>query len=69
MAKIHIYDCDAVYGFVNYGSMDSEDNGGYATKMRCKKCGAAWLDINHVSGYDTCPKCGAQGDKYIMAVN
>ena len=37
MAKIFVYDYDAVYGFVNYGSMDEKDNGGYAAKMRCKK--------------------------------
>ena len=67
MTKIFIMDCDAVYGFVNYGSMDLEDNGGYATKMRCKKCGNAWLDINYVAGYDTCPKCGASG-KTVMAI-
>lgn len=65
MTKIHIYDFDAVYGFVDYGSMDSKDNGSYATKMRCKKCGAAWLDINHVDGYFTCPKCNASGTSVI----
>lgn len=69
MAKIFVMDYDAVYGFVNYGSMDEDDNGGYAAKMRCKKCGAAWLDINYVDGYDTCPECGAHGKRYIMAVD
>lgn len=68
MARIFIYDCDAVYGFVYYGSMDEDDNGGYAAKMRCRKCGAAWLDINHLDGYFTCPKCGASGGS-VMAVN
>ena len=67
MSKICVYDYDAVCGFVSYGSMDSEKNGGYAAKMRCKKCGAAWLDINHVDGYFTCPDCGASG-RNVMTV-
>lgn len=52
MLKIHIMDCDAIYGLVDYGYLDSETNGGYAAKMRCRKCGAAWLDINYVDGHD-----------------
>ena len=67
MTKIHVYDYDAVYGFVDYGSVDSEDNGGYSAKMRCKKCGAAWLDINHLDGHFTCPDCGASG-KNVIAI-
>lgn len=63
--KVFVYDYDKVNGFVNYGTMDSEYNGGYAAKMRCKECGAAWLDINHVDGYFTCPKCGARGKNVI----
>ena len=39
MLKIHIMDCDAIYGLVDYGYLDSETNGGYAAKMRCRKCG------------------------------
>lgn len=35
-----VIDCDAVYGYVNYGTINSETNGGYYTKMRCRKCGA-----------------------------
>lgn len=41
--EIRVIDCDAIVGFVDYGTIDSEKNGGYSTKMRCKKCGAAWL--------------------------
>lgn len=65
MSKIFIMDYDKVHGLINYGSMDLEFNGGYATKMRCKACGAAWLDVNYVDGHDTCPKCGASGRKVI----
>lgn len=36
--------------------------------MRCKKCGAAWLAENYATGYDTCPKCGATGKKYVISV-
>lgn len=49
---------DKVYGYVNYGDLDLNKNGGYATKRRCKKCGNAWIAENFVSGYDTCPECG-----------
>lgn len=37
--EIRVIDCDAIVGFVDYGTIDSEKNGGYSTKMRCKKCG------------------------------
>lgn len=65
MSKIYVLDYDEVQGLVDYGSVDSEFNGGYAAKMRCKACGAAWLDVNYVDGFDTCPKCGASGRKVI----
>lgn len=68
MVQMFVYDYDAIHGFVNYGVMGEEDNGGYAAKMRCKKCGAAWLDINYIDGYDACPKCGARGKKYVMPI-
>ena len=68
MTKVFVLDYDAINGLVDYGSMDSDDNGGWAAKMRCKACGAAWLDINHLGGYDTCPNCGAHGRKYVIAV-
>lgn len=68
MAKIQIMDYDAVHGFVDYGEVDLEKNGGYSAKMRCKKCGAAWIDINHVDGYFTCPKCGAS-DRSVIAIH
>ena len=67
MATIFVYDYDPVYGFVDYGSMDSETNGGWAAKMRCKKYGAAWLNVNHIDGYTTCPECGASG-RNVFAV-
>ena len=35
--EIRVIDCDAIVGFVDYGTIDSEKNGGYSTKMRCKK--------------------------------
>ena len=66
--EIRVIDCDAIVGFVDYGTIDSEKNGGYSTKMRCKKCGAAWLAENYATGYDTCPKCGATGKKYVISV-
>lgn len=65
MSKIYVFDYDKVHGLVNYGSMDSEFNGGYAAKMGCKACGAAWLDVNHLDGHHTCPQCGASGRKII----
>ena len=64
--EIRVIDCDAIVGFVDYGTIDSETNGGWSTKMRCRKCGAAWLAENHASGIDSCPKCGATGKKYVM---
>lgn len=66
--KIRVIDCDAIVGFVDYGTIDSEKNGGWSTKMRCRKCGAAWLAENHASGIDSCPKCGATGKKYVIPV-
>lgn len=68
-SKVRILDYDAVHGFVDYGEVDLKKNGGYSAKMRCKKCGAAWLDINHLNGYDTCPKCGASGREYVVAMS
>ena len=50
------------------GIIDSDKNGGWSTKMRCRKCGAAWLAENHASGIDSCPKCGATGKKYVIPV-
>ena len=37
--EIRVIDCDAIVGFVDYGIIDSEKNGGWSTKMRCRKCG------------------------------
>ena len=65
MNKVRIMDYDAVHGFVDYGEVDLEKNGGYSAKMRCKKCGAAWIDINYVDGHDTCPKCNTSGKNVI----
>ena len=47
--EIRVIDCDAIVGFVDYGTIDSEKNGGWSTKMRCKKCGAAWLAENYIN--------------------
>lgn len=69
MLKIHIMDCDAIYGLVDYGYLDSETNGGYAAKMRCRKCGAAWLDVNYVDGHDTCPECGSYGHRFVVTID
>lgn len=66
--KVRIIDSDAIVGFVDYGICDSDKNGGYATKMRCKKCGAAWLAENYPGGKDFCPECKAKGKKYVIAV-
>ena len=66
--KVTIMEYDAVHGFANFGEMDFEKNGGYAAKMRCKKCGAAWLDVNHQNGYDTCPECGTNSRRHIIAM-
>ena len=66
--KTRILEYNAIVGFVDYGYADSENNGGYYTKMRCKKCDAAWLAENHVSGIDTCPKCGATGKGRVIPV-
>ena len=35
--EIRVIDCDAIVLFVDYGTIDSEKNGGWSTKMRCKK--------------------------------
>ena len=51
--EIRVIDCDAIVGFVDYGTIDSEKNGGWSTKMRCKKCGAAWLAENYINGIET----------------
>lgn len=59
--KCRILDCNKITGFVDYGEVDLTKNGGYSTKMRCKKCGAAWLDVNHQNGRSECPKCRAKG--------
>lgn len=69
MGKIRVLDYDAVFGFVDYGEVDAEKNGGYYAKMRCRNCGAAWLDINHVDGYCTCPKCGTNKRGHILAID
>lgn len=67
--EIRVIGCDAIVGFVDYGTIDSEKNGGWSTKMRCKKCGAAWLAENYINGIETCPKCNATGKKYVISVN
>lgn len=68
LMEIRVIDYDAVVGFVDYGTIDSEKNGGWLTKMRCKKCGAAWLAENHADGRYSCPKCGATGKGCIIPV-
>ena len=68
MNKIRVIDCNAVFGCVDYGEVDLDKNGGYFAKMRCRQCGAAWIDINHLDGYFTCPKCGTSKRGHIMAV-
>lgn len=65
MSEIYVFGYDEDQGLICYGSMDPEFNGGYAAKMRCKACGTAWLDVNYVDGFDTCPKCGAHGRQVI----
>lgn len=67
--EIRVIDCDAIVGFVDYGTIDSEKNGGWSTKMRCKKCGATWLAENYINGIEKCPKCNATGKKYVISVN
>ena len=62
---INVIDNDAIYGYVNYGTADTNKNGGYYTKMRCKKCGAAWLAENHLNGHSICPKCEAEENNVI----
>ena len=66
--EITIIDYDAVQGYVNYGSIDTNKNGGYSTKMRCKKCGAAWLAENYLNGHDSCPKCKATGKRVVISI-
>ena len=66
--EIRVIDYDAVVGFVDYGTIDSEKNGCWYTKMRCKKCGAAWLVENHADGRYSCPKCKATGKGCIIPV-
>lgn len=67
--KVRVINCDVIVGFVDYGISDSKVNGGYSTKMRCKKCGNAWLAENYLCGRDTCPKCNTTGKRYIISVN
>ena len=66
--KIRVIDYDAIVGFIDYRAIDSEKNGGWSTKMRCRKCGAAWLAENHINGYNTCPKCNTTNEKYVIPV-
>lgn len=63
--EVKVIDCDAIVGFVDYGIIDSEKNSGWSTKMRCKKCGAAWLAENYINGI----KCNATGKKYVISVD
>lgn len=67
---IRVIDCNPIVGFVDYGTIefDEHDTNPYAskaTKMRCMKCGAAWLAENEVAGTDVCPECLAT-DKYVI---
>lgn len=68
MDKIRVIDYNPVFGFVDYGEVDLDKNGGYCAKMRCKRCGAAWIDINHLDGHFTCPNCGTSKKGHIMSV-
>lgn len=68
LSNVAIIDYNHIIGFVNYGTISMEDmSSSYATKMRCKECGNAWLAENYIGGIDTCPKCGAT-DKSIISV-
>lgn len=67
--NIRVIDCNPIVGFVDYGTIECDTNNiysGLGTKMRCKKCGHAWLSENEVAGTDTCPKCFATGRDVIM---
>lgn len=66
--KMRIFDCNPVCGFVDYGSIDTLSKKKWVTKMRCKKCGNAWLSENHLNGHNECPKCHAIGKCYIISV-
>lgn len=66
--KIRVINYDVIVGFVDYGTIDSEKNGGWSTKLRCRKCGAAWLAENYINGYNTCPKCNITSEKYVIPV-
>lgn len=67
--KIFVFDSNLVIGFVNYGSIEVSDDGefnpyeGAATKMRCYKCGAAWLAENYIGGDFICPTCGTADNR------
>lgn len=61
--KTRIIESNKIVGFVDYGSTDSL----WATKMRCKCCGGAWLAEEYILGSDVCPKCGAEGKNVIFA--
>ena len=66
--KIRVINYDVIVVFVDYGTIDSEKNGGWSTKLRCRKCGAAWLAENYINGYNTCPKCNITSEKYVIPV-
>lgn len=59
---------DAIVGFVDYRTIDSEKNGRWPTKMRCKKYGTAWLAENHVNGIETCPKCNTTEENISLGL-
>lgn len=60
---IDIVEYNPIIGLVDYG-ISTDD---YATKMRCKSCGGAWLAENYVGGTDVCPKCGESGKNVMFA--
>lgn len=61
--KTRIIEFNKIVGFVDYGSTDSL----WATKMRCKCCGGAWIAEEYIRGTDVCPKCGAEDNNVIFA--
>ena len=66
---IRILTYDAVYGLVDYGTVEYNPNKNeWLTKERCKVCGAAWLAENYANGHYECPKCGASKKGDILHI-
>ena len=69
--EFSIINIDPIYGFVDYGKYKfrKSNHTEYITKVRCKKCGAAWLAENYVNGFDTCPKCEVTGRHNLLFID